>query len=53
MHYAGRVDYDSTQLLLTNRDQLPDDIVAIFAKQNCNFGFVSHLFSSELKGIQG
>ena len=37
----------------TNRDQLPDDIVAVFARQSCNFGFVSHLFTPEIKMAGG
>lgn len=33
----------------TNRDVLADDLVAVFHKHRCSFGFASHLFSSELK----
>jgi len=33
----------------TNRDILADDLVAVFHKHRCSFGFASHLFSSELK----
>lgn len=39
--------------ITTNRDQLPDDIVSIFGKHSCTFGFATHLFSHELKFIQG
>jgi len=35
--------------LETNRDVLADDLVAVFHKHRCSFGFASHLFSSELK----
>ncbi|XP_069123410.1 myosin-I heavy chain-like isoform X2 [Argopecten irradians] len=48
-HFAGRVVYDASNFLTSNRDQLPDDIVCILSKQNCNFGFVSHLFARETK----
>ncbi len=35
----------------TNRDVLPDDLVSVFYKQNCQFGFATHLFGSELKAL--
>ena len=35
----------------TNRDCVPDDLVSVFHKQNCGFGFASHLFGSELKAL--
>ncbi|KAK3104216.1 hypothetical protein FSP39_025375, partial [Pinctada imbricata] len=50
-HFAGRVIYDASDFMHSNMDVIPDDIVAVFSKQNCNFGFVSHLFSQELKQI--
>ncbi|XP_024086474.1 myosin-I heavy chain isoform X2 [Cimex lectularius] len=50
-HFAGRVIYDATDFLDTNRDVVPDDLVAVFHKQNCNFGFATHLFGSELKAL--
>lgn len=28
---------------------LPDDLVSVFYKQSCQFGFATHLFGSELK----
>ena len=28
---------------------MPDDLVSVFHKQSCNFGFASHLFGTELK----
>lgn len=52
-HFAGRVEYDVTEFAAINRDHLPDDIVAVFHKQNCAFGFASHLFSTELKVLGG
>ncbi|CAG7834204.1 unnamed protein product [Allacma fusca] len=48
-HYAGKVQYNATDFLETNRDILADDLVAVFHKHRCSFGFASHLFSSELK----
>ncbi|XP_041362626.1 unconventional myosin-IXb-like isoform X2 [Gigantopelta aegis] len=50
-HFAGRVVYDVSDFLQTNQDQIVDDIVAIFSKQNCNFGFVSYLFAKEVKSL--
>lgn len=35
----------------TNKDVVPDDLVAVFNKQLCSFGFASHLFGSELKAL--
>ncbi|XP_050306303.1 myosin-VIIa isoform X2 [Anthonomus grandis grandis] len=50
-HFAGRVIYDATDFLDTNKDVVPDDLVAVFYKQTCNFGFATHLFGSELKAL--
>lgn len=50
-HYAGRVVYDASDFLDTNRDVVPDDLVAVFYKHTCNFGFATHLFGSELKAL--
>ncbi|KAF0300387.1 Myosin-VIIa [Amphibalanus amphitrite] len=50
-HYAGRVAYTAADFLDTNRDCVPDDLVSVFHKQNCSFGFASHLFGSELKAL--
>ncbi|KAI8117599.1 Myosin-I heavy chain [Lucilia cuprina] len=50
-HFAGRVEYDATDFLDTNRDVVPDDLVAVFYKLTCNFGFATHLFGSELKAL--
>lgn len=35
----------------TNKDVVPDDLVSVFFKQSCSFGFASHLFGSELKAL--
>uniref|UniRef100_T1GR94 Myosin motor domain-containing protein n=1 Tax=Megaselia scalaris TaxID=36166 RepID=T1GR94_MEGSC len=50
-HFAGKVEYDATDFLDTNRDVVPDDLVAVFYKHTCNFGFATHLFGSELKAL--
>lgn len=50
-HFAGRVVYDAADFLDTNKDVVPDDLVAVFYKHNCNFGFATHLFGSELKAL--
>ncbi|KAK6632528.1 hypothetical protein RUM43_013296 [Polyplax serrata] len=50
-HFAGKVVYDASDFLDTNRDIIPDDLVAVFHKQNCTFGFATHLFGSELKAL--
>lgn len=50
-HFAGRVVYDASDFLDTNKDVIPDDLVAVFYKHNCNFGFATHLFGSELKAL--
>ncbi|PNF36413.1 hypothetical protein B7P43_G16544, partial [Cryptotermes secundus] len=50
-HFAGRVVYDASDFLDTNKDVVPDDLVAVFHKHSCNFGFATHLFGSELKAL--
>lgn len=50
-HYAGRVVYDTTDFLGTNRDVIPDDLVSIFHSKSCNFGFATHLFGTEIKAL--
>lgn len=50
-HFAGRVVYDASDFLDTNKDVIPDDLVAVFYKHSCNFGFATHLFGSELKAL--
>ena len=37
--------------LETNRDVIPDDLISIFHKQSCNFGFATHLFGTEIKAL--
>lgn len=37
--------------LETNKDVVPDDLVSVFHKQSCSFGFATHLFGSELKAL--
>ena len=48
-HFAGTVTYDASQFLDTNRDTMSDDLVSVFHKTSCTAGFVSHLFSVELR----
>lgn len=50
-HFAGRVEYDTSDFLDTNRDVVSDDLVSVFYKHTCNFGFATHLFGSELKAL--
>lgn len=51
MLIPGSVVYDTSQFLETNRDVIPDDLVSVFAKDNCHFGFASHLFGNELRNL--
>eukprot|EP00117_Sycon_ciliatum_P009236 scpid7962/ scgid5016/ Unconventional myosin-XV; Unconventional myosin-15 len=48
-HYNGKVTYNADAILEVNKDTIADDVVTIFQVPNCNFGFVSHLFSAETK----
>ena len=48
-HYAGQVVYDTSDFLDTNRDVIADDLVSIFARSSCQFGFATHLFGNEIK----
>ncbi|XP_076460161.1 uncharacterized protein LOC143293130 [Babylonia areolata] len=48
-HFTGRVVYSASNFLTANGDRLPDDIVCVFSRSNCNFGFVSYLFSADVK----
>ncbi|XP_054159659.1 uncharacterized protein LOC128957868 [Oppia nitens] len=48
-HYAGNVTYNTINFLESNSDRLSDDVISIFHKSLCTFGFVSHLFGVELK----
>lgn len=52
-HFSGRVVYDTADFLPSNRDHLPDDIMWVLSKQNCNFGFATHLFNQEIKMSRG
>lgn len=48
-HFVSDVVYDTSDFLEANSDRLCDDIVAVFHKSNCSFGFASHLFGAELR----
>lgn len=48
-HFAGDVVYDVSDFLSTNRDAIPDDLVIVFHKNYCTFGFATHLFGMEFK----
>ena len=50
-HFAGRVEYNATDFLDTNRDVISDDLVSVFYKHSCNFGFATHLFGTELRAL--
>ena len=50
-HYAGQVVYDTSDFLDTNRDVIADDLVSIFAREHCQFGFATHLFGNEIKAL--
>ena len=50
-HFAGTVTYDASQFVETNCDTMSDDLVAVFAKPSCTSGFVTHLFSTELRHL--
>lgn len=52
-HYGANVVYDARSLLHVNRDSIPDDVICVFSRQNCNFGFATHLFTNDLKPQQG
>ena len=43
--------FNYSQHLETNRDVIPDDLVSIFHKHSCTFGFATHLFNTELKAL--
>lgn len=51
LHFAGKVEYDATHFLDTNRDIISDDLISVFYKHTCNFGFATHLFGTELKAL--
>ncbi|KPM08181.1 Myosin X-like protein [Sarcoptes scabiei] len=48
-HFYGDVIYDASDFIESNSDLLADDIVSVFHKSQCSFGFVTHLFGSELR----
>lgn len=50
-HFAGRVEYDASDFLDTNRDVISDNLVSVFYKHSCNFGFATHLFGTELRAL--
>lgn len=50
-HFAAKIEYDATHFLDTNRDIISDDLVSVFYKHTCNFGFATHLFGTELKAL--
>jgi dachs protein len=50
-HFAGHVTYDSINFLESNSDRLSDDVISIFHKNTCVFGFVTHLFGVELRAL--
>lgn len=50
-HFAGNVIYDAANFLGANKDVLSDDVVAVFHKSSCTFGFATHLFGVELKAL--
>ena len=50
-HYAGQVVYDTSDFLDTNRDVIADDLICIFAREHCQFGFATHLFGNEIKAL--
>ncbi|XP_071796950.1 uncharacterized protein [Asterias amurensis] len=52
-HSAGDVTYNASEFVKTNRDVINDDVISIFQKHSCNFGFAGYLFAPELKALQG
>ncbi|CAB4054769.1 DACHS [Lepeophtheirus salmonis] len=51
-HYAGQVVYDTSYFLDTNRDVIPDDLLCVFDRDTCQFGFATHLFGNEIKALR-
>ena len=47
----GFIPYNMLLILDTNRDVIPDDLVSVFHKQSCKFGFATHLFGTEIKAL--
>ncbi|XP_022108413.1 unconventional myosin-IXb-like isoform X2 [Acanthaster planci] len=52
-HFAGDVTYTANDFLEANHDVINDDVISIFQKHTCNFGFAGYLFAPELKALQG
>ncbi|XP_076338486.1 unconventional myosin-Va-like isoform X2 [Tachypleus tridentatus] len=50
-HFAGNVFYHTTHFLESNKDVVSDDIISVFHKSTCSFGFAIHLFGIELKAL--
>ncbi|XP_022256115.1 unconventional myosin-Va-like [Limulus polyphemus] len=50
-HFAGNIFYNTTDFLEANKDVVSDDIVSVFHKSSCSFGFAIHLFGIELKAL--
>lgn len=48
-HFVADVVYDTGHFIEANADKLCDDIISVFHKSQCTFGFVSHLFGAELR----
>ena len=47
--FLFQVVYDTSDFLDTNRDVIPDDVVSVFSRETCQFGFATHLFGNEIK----
>lgn len=53
-HYDSYdIQYDIVDFPVINRDRLTTDLIKVFDRRSCNFGFVSYLFSPDLKRIEG
>ena len=52
-HFVGPVTYRAESLLEKNKQTISDDIIWLFSHTNCSFGFVTHLYTQELRQIQG
>ncbi|KAJ8037913.1 Unconventional myosin-Ib [Holothuria leucospilota] len=48
-HSNGPVEYNASDFVWTNRDVIGDEVVGLFSRKSCNFGFVTHLFIPELR----
>ncbi|XP_030840933.1 unconventional myosin-X [Strongylocentrotus purpuratus] len=52
-HTSGEVRYSAADFLKRSRDVISDDVLTIFRRKGCSFGFASYLFAPELKLLQG